>query len=135
MTERIESACSAIVTILSGISAFQHVPIDPPDTISVSTFAIVYPKDGTIDNGVVGGKKSLHNISIDALTKRGDQAQDLARMKPFLDTVPAALLADPTLTNTVQTFASISYELITPNYSGIEMIGYQFTINDVKILV
>lgn len=134
MTEHIESACSAIVTLLQAVTNLTQVPVNPPETVGASTFAIVYPQTGTIDNGVVGVKKALHNISIDLLTKRTDLSRDMARIKPFVDTIPAALLADATLTNTVQTFDSITYELVTPDYAGVPMIGYKFTLNNVKVL-
>ncbi len=135
MTQPIESAVSAIVTILRNVSGLVQVPINPPDTVNVDTFAVVYAQTGTIDNGVVGMKMSLHNISVDVLTKRTDLSRDMARIKPFIDSVASALLADVTFAGTVQTFESVSYELIMPDYASVPVIGYKFVINRAKILV
>jgi hypothetical protein len=136
MTEPIENVISAICTILAtGVTALQDVPVNPPETANMSTFALVYAQNGNITNGVVGDKKSLHNISVDALTKRTDLGFDMARIKPFVDQIPAVLLANTTLTATAQTFDGISYELITPDYANVPMIGYKFVLRGVKVLV
>lgn len=134
MTQNIEDVCSAVVVILKTVTALKQVPIDPPDTVNVDTFAVVYAGSGMITNGVVGTKKSLHNIVIDALTKRTDLARDLARVKPLIDLIKTPLLADPTLGGTAQTFESISYELVNTDYASVPVIGYKFTLNNVKIL-
>ena len=134
MTEKIELALTAVATIVRSVTTLKQVPVDPPETISVDTFAVVYAQSGSIDNGVVGLKKSLHSISVDCLTKRTDLARDLARVKPLIDLIPSALLANPTLAGTVQTFGSISYEVVQVEYGAVPMIGYKFLINDVKIL-
>ena len=133
MTEKIESALSAVVGIVATVTGIQQVPVNPPDTISAATVALVYAQSGVIDNGVVGTKKALHIFAVDVLTQRTELARDLARVKPFLDTVPAALLADPTFGGTVLTFESIVYQMIMPEYAGVPMIGYQFSINGIKI--
>lgn len=134
MTQPIEATCTAVVNILKAITALKQVPVDPPDTVNVDTFAVVYPGSGNITNGVVGTKKSLHNIVVDILTKRTDLARDMARVKALIDPVKTALLADPTLTSTAQTFESLSYELTNTDYASVPVIGYKFTINNVKIL-
>lgn len=134
MTEKIELALTAVATIVRSVTTLKQVPVDPPEAISVDTFAVVYAQSGSIDNGVVGLKKSLHSISVDCLTKRTDLARDLARVKPLIDLIPSALLANPTLAGTVQTFGSISYEVVQVEYGAVPMIGYKFLINDVKIL-
>jgi len=134
MTQNIEDVCSAVVVILKTITALKQVPIDPPDTVNVDTFAVVYAGSGMITNGVVGTKKSLHNIVVDVLTKRTDLARDMARIKPFIDTVKTALLADTTLSGKAQTYDSLSYELVNTDYASVPVIGYKFILNNVKIL-
>jgi hypothetical protein len=135
MAQLIENAVADVVTTVAGVTGILQVPVNPPDTINVATFALVYAANGTIDNGVIGAKKSLHNIHVLVLTKRTDQARDMARVKPFIDLIPSALLADPTLGGTVQTFDGIDYDLY-PNddYAGVPVFGYVFTIKNAKIL-
>lgn len=135
MTQPIEDVTAAVVTLVSAVTGILQVPVNPPDTVNVSTFAVVYPASGVIDNGVIGAKKALHNINVDVLTKRTDLSRDMARVKPFIDLVATALLADTTLTSTAETFDNITYELLITDYAGVGMIGYKFTINNVKIIV
>lgn len=134
MTQKIEDAIAAVVVMLQTVTALKQVPVNPPETVNVDTYAIVYTRTGVIDNGVVGGKFAMHSIAIDALTKRTDLGRDMARVKPFVDQIPNTLLADATLGGTVQTFRSVSYELVYPDYAGVAMVGYQFILNDVKII-
>jgi hypothetical protein len=134
MTQPVENVVTAVVALIDGVAGLQQVPVNPPETVNVATYALVYAENGNIDNGVVGSKKALHNISIDVLTKRTDLARDMGRIKPFVDLIPAALLADPTLTGTAQTFEGLSYEFITPEYAGVANIGYKFILQNVKIL-
>lgn len=134
MTEPVEDLIAAVAAIVDAVAGILQVPVNPPETVSVPTFAVVYLRSGAIDNGVVGMRKSLHTVNIDVLTKRTDLSRDMAKVKPFLDLVPAALLADPTLTATAQTFDNVTYELLVTDYGGVSMIGYKFSINGVKIL-
>jgi hypothetical protein len=134
MTQPVEDTIAAIVVIIKTVSGITQVPVNPPDTVNTDTFVVTYPLNGVFDNGVVGTKKGLHNISVDLLRKRTDLARDIAAIKPFVDTIPIALLADPTLGATVQTFEAVRYELIMPDYGGVPTIGYKFTITNAKIL-
>lgn len=134
MTQPVENLVTAVAVLVDAVTGILQVPVNPPETVSVPTFAIVYLRSGTIDNGVIGMRKALHTINIDVLTKRTDLSRDMAKVKPFLDLVPAALLADPTLTATAQTFDNITYELLVTDYGGVPMIGYKFSINGIKVL-
>ena len=134
MATNIENAVAAVASTVRAVTGILQVPVDPPDTVNVATFAVVYAQSGIIDNGVIGTKKALHNIAVDLLTKRTDLSRDMARVKPFIDTIATALLADPTFSGTMQTFESVNYELVTTDYAGVEMIGYKFLINNAKIL-
>lgn len=137
MTQPVDAVNSAIVVILKAAlgTTVAQIPVDPPDTVNVAMFIVTYPLSGVFDNGVIGTKKGLHNISVDLLRQRSDLARDIAAIRPFVDTIPTALLADPTLGSTVQTFESVRYELIMPDYAGVPTIGYKFTVSNAKILV
>jgi hypothetical protein len=134
MTQPIEDAVSAVVTAVKTVTGITQVPVNPPDTVNVATFAVVYAKAGVINNGVIGTKKALHSIAVDVLTKRTDLARDMATIKPFIDLLATALLADTTFGGTVQTFDSVTYEFMSTDYASVPMIGYQFILNNVKIL-
>jgi hypothetical protein len=134
MTTHIEDLTNAVVTILRAIPGIQQVPVDPPDTVSVSTFCLVFPLSGSVTNSPIGTKMSLHNIAVDIVTKRTDQARDMARIKPFIDLIATALLADPTFGATIQTYGNLTYDYFTDEYGGVPILGYRFQINAAKIL-
>lgn len=145
MTEALESAVNQIVTVLSGVSGLKEVPVNPPEGISLDTYAVVYPQSGVVNVGPTGSRKTLHVIAVDVLTRRTDLARDFAIVKPLIDTVSDALLrqvsydsdgnAGGLFNNTIQTFSSLSYSWITSDYGGVPVVGYHFLMNDVKILV
>jgi hypothetical protein len=64
----------------------------------------------------------------------------LAILNPFVDTIPAALDAEITGTgarfvNTISTFDQITIQFIPMvEDAGVQMIGYRFILNNVKIL-
>ncbi len=140
MTEALESAVSAIVAVLANVSGLRQVPVNPPETMNVETFAIVYPLSGTISIGPIGTRRALHTIAIDLLTKRTDLARNIATLKPLIDTISNALVSEVSaggtlFNNTINTYGSLSYSWLTSDYAGVAVVGYQFLMSDVKILV
>ena len=148
MTEPIENAIAAIVAVIDAIPGIKQVPLNPPETINVKTFGLVYPEEGTVGIGQagevtlgsIGNRASFHNISIDILPVRTALAVNLAFMKPFIDTVPAAILRECSPSGsmfggTITAFGCISYRWINPKYAGVVMTGYHFIINQAKILI
>jgi hypothetical protein len=148
MTQPIEDAISQIVTVVQAVTGITQVPVNPPETVNVATFALVYAEKGKVgismmgetSIGTIGNRGSFHNIAIDVLTTRTDIAQNLAFMKPFIDTVPAAILAQAgpngsMFSGKITTFGVIDYEWFNPKYAGVQYTGYHFVMNDVKILI
>lgn len=145
MTEAIETAVSEIVTVLRSVLDANSVPVNPPEQMSKDTFAVVYPERGSVDVSPIGTRESLHAISIFLLTVRSDLARDIARVKPYIDTISNALLSEMTydsdgnqggiFNNSIDTFGSLTYQQVSTDYGGVPVIGYQFTMEDVKIKV
>lgn len=140
MSEALETAVDAIVAVLRNVSGLKQVPINPPEQLNVDTFAVVYPFSGSIDIGPIGTRKALHVIAIDVLTRRIDLARDIARVKPFIDTVSAALISEVSgsgdqFSDTIETFGRLSYSWLSTDYGGTAVVGYHFLMEDVKILV
>lgn len=148
MTEPIEDALDEIVTVVRAISGINQVPINPPETINVATFGLVYAESGVVGInalgqtalGSVGARAGFHNIIIDILTKRTDLARNILFVKPFIDTVTSALLYEITPAGTqfngkVTTFGLIRYEWINVVYAKVVYTGYRFTMENVKILI
>lgn len=148
MTQPIEDAITAIVAVIAAVPGIQQVPLNPPETINVTTFGLVYAESGDIginamgqnSLGAVGARASFHTIAIYILTARTDLSQNLSFIKPFADAIPAALLAQAApgggmFGGKLTTFGRIHYEQVNPRYAGVMYTGYYFTINDAKILI
>lgn len=145
MPQPLENAISQIVNVLRTVSGIKNVPLNPPSTISYDTFILVYPSTGVMDASPTGTKKGLHDLAIDALSTDMDKARTLERLKPFLDTIPLALLRQVSFdtngnpgqrfNNTIETFESLTYSFIPQgDYGGVPICGYHFSMNKTKIL-
>ena len=149
MTQPIDNCINKIVEVLLTVSPFtnsKQVPVNPPSMMSYSTFAITHPISGSIDIGPTATRKTIFNIAIDVLSKDIDLARTLQALKPLLDTIPNALIREVSydsdgnpgdmFSNSVSTFNRVSFsEIPLTDYGGVPVIGYRFTMEDVKILV
>jgi len=149
MTQPLDACINQVVAVLRTVSPFTHsnqVPINPTSIQSYSDFVLVYPSTGTFTVNPLGTKKALHNISVDAFTKNMDPARAISTIKPWIDTISTALIQEVSYDsdsnpggqfgNTIETFVSVDYSFITQaDYGGVPVIGYHFTMNEVKILV
>ena len=134
------AALAAVVTVVSGVSGIRRAPSNPTETANAFPFAICYIQDGQADASPMGTRKHLFSIAVEVYTARKDLARDFAVIAPFVDTVPAALLAEVSaggdqFSGTLATFEGVSYELIERNYAGVDVIGYKFVMNNVKIII
>ena len=137
----VATAIAAIAAVVDGVSGVTLAPTYPRETMNESPFAVTYVITGEIDVGPIGTRKSLLNIAIDLLIPRRDISLDMQTLTPFLDSVPAALLAEVStggdvFSGTIDTFEFISIEFIPDVvYGGVQHIGYRFLMNNVKFLI
>lgn len=140
MTQAFEAALAQIMTVVSNVNGIAQAPPNPNETQNVYPFAVGYLMTGELGAGPIGTRKSLYNVAIDVLTVRMDLAKDLALLLPFIDTIKDDLLAEVSdgggrFNNTISTFEKISILFLPKiDYAGTQMIGYRFTLNDLKIL-
>ena len=79
-------------------------------------------------------------IATELLTARKDLARDMALITPYVDSIPSAFIAQVSdsggrFGGTISAIGDISYELLPEvNYANVQMIGYRFTMTNVKIL-
>ena len=136
----VRTALDAIITVVSAVSGIRQAPTNPTDNPSAYPFAVSYVMDGQLVNGAMGTRKHLVNIAIELLTARKDLARDMALISPYIDSISSALLAEVSdsgdrFGSTISAFEGINYELLPEvNYAGVQMIGYRFTMTNVKIL-
>ena len=142
MTDKtIVAAIAAIAGVVSGVSGIKSAPAYPHEQMTESPFAITYLVNNEINIGPVGSKKSLASIAVDVLTVRRDIALDLAILLPLVDTISAALVSEMTpsgdiFSGTIDTFERLLVEFIPSiDYAGVNMIGYRFVMEGVKLLV
>lgn len=134
------AAKTQIMAVVAGISGIKQAPTNPNETQNDFPFAVGYLATGNLGAGAIGTRKSLYNIVIDLLTRRMDLAADLAALDPYIDSIPAALIAEVSdggdrFSNTISTFDEITMQFIPMvEYAGVQMIGYRFILNQVKIL-
>jgi hypothetical protein len=141
MTQPFEDALTQIALVISNVNGIKKAPAQPTETFNEFPFAAIYLTTGTLSVGAIGTRKSLYNIAIDVLKNRISLPDDLALLNPFLDTIPEALLAEVSgdgnrFEQTISTFSEITMQFIPfTKYAEVEMIGYRFIMNNVKILV
>jgi hypothetical protein len=142
MAQQLETALAAINTVIAGVTGIRQSHNYAPENPSVWPAAVIFPQSGKITASPIGSRKALHNINIDLLVpeQQSNLARQLELLYPFLDTIPAALLAEVSDTGdqfsgTISTFGEIAYTFIVVNYAAVPCRGYRFTMRDVKILV
>lgn len=137
----IVSALSAIVSTVSAVSGIRRAPANPTETANVFPFALCYVMEGNAQPFPMGTRTHLCNIAVEVLTARKDLARDFEVITPFIDSVPAALLAEinteagSQFESNITMFEQVTYELLEKNYAGVDVIGYRFIMTNVKIIV
>lgn len=138
MTEQAEGAIAGIGDVIADVSGIEQALINPTETANADLFAVIYAAEGSYEFGATG-LTALHTIYVDVLKRRTDLAVDMAALKPFIDLVPGALLAEigdggGRFGNTITTFGGVDYKLTYDDYAGTKVIGYRFIMQSVKIL-
>ena len=136
----VRTALDAVVSVVSAVSGIRQAPVNPTEGANVYPFAMSYVMNGRLVNGAMGTRKHLVNIAVELLTARKDLARDMALISPYIDSISSALLAEVSdsgdrFSGTISAFEGIDYELLQNfQYASVEMIGYRFTMTNVKIL-
>jgi hypothetical protein len=129
----IQDAIDAINVLLRAVSGIRVVPDDPPDSMNIYPFAVVYPGSGTWDQGVPGERLGLCSLIVELHVARRDLPTAVQHALTFADTVPDALMADPTLTGSVSTYGVIEWTFGPLAWGDTPTIGWRYTLTNVKI--
>lgn len=141
MSSPVENALYEIMQVVSSVTGLAQAPTNPNETQNVFPFAIGYYMTGSVGAQPIGTRKRLFNVSVEVLTKRINLPSDLALLLPFVDTIPDKLIAEVSdagdLFNTsITTFDNVLIEFIPDlEYAGVQMIGYRFVMENIKILI
>lgn len=144
MTIEVSNMLAGVATVIDTVPGLRVATSLPPETMPSDPAAIVFLIEGNFPLEPLGSRMSLTDIAIDTLVRRNDLPRNLAVLNPFLDAIPYRLQLEISdqpgyggkFGNTMQTFGQITVTLL-PNvdYSGVQMIGYRFVMEECKILV
>ena len=129
----LQTVIDEVQAICRTVSGIKGAPSYAPEQINLYPFAVAYPGDGEVEFGALGEMKALHNVIVEVHVARKDLPVDLQRVSGFVDSIPAALMDDPTLGGSCDTFQSIRYRFSQLGWGGVETIGYRFTVVNVKV--
>ena len=125
----VQDAIEAIqdIAIACGV---RYAPDEPPDKITQGPMAITYARGGTWKSAA-GMKTGIHTIIAEFHMPLRSFANDLALVRPYIETFANAILADPTLAGTVGGDGGVpmTYEYFMTTWpSNVYTIGYRFII-------
>jgi hypothetical protein len=141
MTQTIAGAVTAVAAVIGGISGIEAAPATPPENTGLTLFAVTYLSSSEVNIGPIGTRKHLASISVDLVKVRRDLSLDIATLLPYTDSIPQAMLQEFTdagdrFSNTMETFEKLTIEFMPIyEYQKVQMIGYRFTMENVKLLI
>ena len=122
-------------TLVAAVSGIKAAPTYMRDQLAPMPFCVAYPKSGTYEMGALGAYQVLHSIVLELhIPFVSLEASEKAALQ-YADTVPQAILADPTFGGTIDTFGGISYTFGMMRWGGFDTIGFRWTIEDVKCII
>jgi hypothetical protein len=125
----VEAAQERVATI----AGIRSTPDFAPESLAALPAAVAFPGKGRYVTGAFGIAESYHTLVIQVHFAGAYSARTLALVVPLVESVPAALTADPFLAGTCEAFSGISYEIGPMSYGGAPTFGIQFTIENVKL--
>ena len=132
----LEAAILKVVDIVKAVDGVKAAPDYLPDSVYQYPMAICRPGAGTWEYGPgYGNKLGLHTIIVELMVPYKDMARDIQKLCDFLDTIPNAIMADPTLGATVNTFGTIRTDgIVAMIYNGMDMLAIRWYIDGVKLI-
>jgi hypothetical protein len=128
----LQDAIAYVQTLVGGVSGIRAAPEYPTEDINIFPFAMAYSGGGTWEISA-GRAKGLHTIVIEIHVARQDLPRDTHALMAFSDSIPQALLSDPTLGGNIATFGTIRYTFGQLGWAGIQTLGFRFYIDNVKM--
>lgn len=120
----LSDAIVEVQNIVGAISGIKAAPDNPPESINQYPFALSYAYQGTWER-MSDWKKGIHVIVCEVHFSRQNLPKAIALAMPYCESIPNALLGNPTLNGTVDTI----FEQITYNFGFLPWGGQ----NDVNI--
>jgi hypothetical protein len=127
----------AIQDTVGAVTGIRAAPDYPPENLnSIFPFSVCYPESGTYTEGPggVSAYKALHNIKLQIHFGRADLPKSVEAAIPYGDLIAKALLIDPQINDSCDTFDEILYTFgpLAWGEPAIPTIGWDFTLTNVK---
>ncbi len=129
----VEAAIIALQEVVREVTGIKGAPSYPPDSLSIFPAAVAYASSGSLNFGVAGEMKGLHNLVVEVHLARKNLPSDVQASLNFIDALPEAVMIDPTLKGTVSTFERMDYVYGPLSYGDQQTFGVRFTLVNVKI--
>lgn len=129
----LQDAIAKVQDIAGAVSGIRAHPEYLPESINKFPFLVCYAGSGSFEIGPSGVMKGLHNIILELHVSRQNLPQDAKNVMQYSDSIPLALMADPTLGATVSTIGRISYTFGGMQYADQLTLGFRFTLEGVKL--
>lgn len=139
MAKTIDDCLGAVRTILDGISTLRAVPSGVPENINgIFPFAVAWEGPGRFYRESADTNRYLFSVVVQVHFSRRGLYQAEIQATPIGASVLTALLSDPTIRGTCETFAEITSNGFQPLAWGepanlIQTVGYEYRINGIKI--
>lgn len=125
----LQAAIAAIQAVMRGMTGIRYAPDYPLDAINVYPYAVCFAGSGEWRQEPALWKKGLHTITLQVHWARKDLPRDVGKAMLFAESIPNAIMKDPTLAGTVDTVLDpISYTFGVLSWGGTENIGFEFKI-------
>lgn len=121
------AAIGHIQATVGAVDGIRAAPAYPPDSMAVYPFTVCYPGSGTWER-MSDWKKGLHTVNLEVHWARKDLYRDVEKAAAFAETIPNAILSDPTLGGHCETITAVSYSFGAMQYGGVDTIGYRYQV-------
>lgn len=129
----LQDVISEIQNTAGAVDGIRAAPDYIPESLNIFPFLVCYAGTGSFEISPTGVMKGLHSIILELHVARRDLSRDVKNAMQYSDSIPLALMHDPTIGGTVSTFGRISYTFGGMQYGDQLTLGFRFTIENVKL--
>lgn len=125
-------AVQDLVGVVVGINSAPDYP-----GYGIMPIVITHLSTGTITPGnPTGARTELNNIAVELhVNDSGSLSGAFETLETLHPLIVAALVADTTLSNTVQTYANLTFTTVRSSLDGVNTLSRIYTLNNCKIIV
>lgn len=135
MASTLANVVAGVQDLVLTVSGIRLAPDTLPNTVQVFPAVLVYPSSGAVTTNAAGFATELHTITVDLLTEASDWTRAYTQGTGLIDLLLRKIEANPTLSNTVQTYGGLSYTFAGElELSGIKALRWSIQITGVKII-